>query len=122
MPLSEYRYRAPKNSSASAIWLAAENIQKIHLFLFSKLAKVWLKDGPGMDDQEERMKNKKYKSLKMLCVICYMLCEICYTQYVTWYIYYVIYYMLYFISYMLCFISYMLNVKCYMWYMLYTLR
>jgi len=36
----EYRYRAPKNSFASAIWLAAENIQKIHLFLFSKLAKV----------------------------------------------------------------------------------
>jgi len=34
------RYRAPKNSSASAIWLAAENIQKVHLFLFSKLAKV----------------------------------------------------------------------------------
>ena len=61
----EYRYRAPKNSSASAIWLAAENIQKIHLFLFSKLAKVWLKDGQGMDDQEERMKNKKYRSLKM---------------------------------------------------------
>jgi len=36
----EYRYRAPKNSSVSAIWLAAENIHKIHLFLFSKLAKV----------------------------------------------------------------------------------
>ena len=61
MPLSEYRYRAPKNSSASAIWLAAENIQKIHLFLFSKLAKEWLKDGQGMEDQEERMKNKKYR-------------------------------------------------------------
>ena len=34
-------------------------IQKIHLFLFSKLAGVWLKDGQGMEDQEERMKNKK---------------------------------------------------------------
>ena len=55
MPLSEYRYRAPKNSSASPIWLAAENIKQIHLFLFSKLAKVWLKDGQGMDDQVERM-------------------------------------------------------------------
>ena len=61
----EYRYRALKNSSASAIWLTAENIQKIHLFLFSKLALVWLKDGQGMDDQEERNKNKKYRSLKM---------------------------------------------------------
>ena len=61
----EYRYRAPKNSSASAIWLAAENVQKNHLFLFSKLAKVWLKDGRGMGNQEERMKNKKYRSLKM---------------------------------------------------------
>ena len=58
---------APKNSSASAIWLAAENLQKIHLFLFSKLAKVCLKDGQGMEDQEERMKNKKYqkRSLNM---------------------------------------------------------
>jgi len=36
-----------------------------HLFLFSKLAKVWLKDGQGMEDQEERIKNKKYRSLKM---------------------------------------------------------
>ena len=44
------------------IWLAAENIQKIHLFLFSKLAKVWLKDSRGM---EERMKNKKHRSFKM---------------------------------------------------------
>ena len=61
----EYRYRAPKNSSASAIWLAAENIQKIHLFLSSKLAKVWLQDGQGMDDEEEGMKNKKYRILKM---------------------------------------------------------
>ena len=24
-----------------------------------------MKDGPGMNDQEERMKNKKYRSLKM---------------------------------------------------------
>ena len=56
----DYRYRAPKNSSASAIWLAAENIQKNHLFLFEG----W-KDGRGMDNQEERMKNKKYRSLKM---------------------------------------------------------
>ena len=56
---------APKNSSASAIWLAAENIQKIYLFSFSKLAEVWLKDGRGMDDQEGRMKNKKYRNLKM---------------------------------------------------------
>ena len=24
-----------------------------------------MKDGRGMDDQEERMKNKKYRSLKM---------------------------------------------------------
>ena len=56
---------ASKNSSTSAIWLAAENIQKIHLFLFSKLAIVWLKDGQGIEDQEERMKNKKYRSLKM---------------------------------------------------------
>ena len=55
----------PKNSSASVIWLAAKNIQNFHLFLFSKLVKVWLKDGQGMDDQEERMKNKKYRSLKM---------------------------------------------------------
>ena len=61
----EYRYRDPKNSSASAIWLAAEKIQKIHLFLFSKLTKVWLKNRQGMNDQEERMKNKKYRSLKM---------------------------------------------------------
>ena len=61
----QIRYRAPKNSSASAIWLAAENIQKVNLFLFSKLAKVWLKDGQGMENQEERMKNKKYRSLKM---------------------------------------------------------
>jgi len=40
LPLSVYRYRARKNSSASAIWLAAENIQKIHLFSFSKSAEV----------------------------------------------------------------------------------
>ena len=65
LPLSVYRYRARKNSSASAIWLAAENIQKIHLFSFSKSAEVWLKDVQGMDDQEERMKNKIYRSLKM---------------------------------------------------------
>ena len=55
----------PKNSSASVIWLAAKNIQNFHLFLFSKLVKVWLKDGQGMEDQEERMKNKKYRSLKI---------------------------------------------------------
>ena len=55
---------ASKNSSTSAIWLAAENIQKIHLFLFSKL--VWLNDGQGIEDQEERIKNKKYRSLKMV--------------------------------------------------------
>ena len=61
----EYRYRASKNSSPSAIWLAAENIQQNHLFLFSKLAIVWLKDGQEMEDQEERIKNKKYRSLKM---------------------------------------------------------
>jgi len=34
----EYRYRASKNSFASAIWLAAENTQSYHLFLFVKLA------------------------------------------------------------------------------------
>ena len=62
----EYREKAPKNSSASAIWLAAENIQNIHLFLLSKLAKVWLKNGQEMEDQEERMKNNKYRSLKMI--------------------------------------------------------
>ena len=44
---------------------AAENIQKLHLFLFSKFAKVWLKDRQGMENQEERVKNKKYRSLKM---------------------------------------------------------
>jgi len=54
---SEYRYRAQKNSSPSAIRLSAENIQKLYLFFF-KLAEVWLKDGRGMDDQEER-KNEK---------------------------------------------------------------
>ena len=27
---------------------------------------IWLKDERGMDDQEERMKNQKYRSLKML--------------------------------------------------------
>ena len=26
---------------------------------------IWLKDERGMDDQEERMKNQKYRSLKM---------------------------------------------------------
>ena len=26
---------------------------------------MWLKDGQGMEDQEEKMKNKKYRSLKM---------------------------------------------------------
>ena len=31
----------------------------------SKLAIVWLKDGQGMEDQEESIKNKKYRSLKM---------------------------------------------------------
>ena len=49
------------NTQDGTGWLAAENIQKIQLFLFSKLAKEWLKDGQGMEDQEERMKNKKYK-------------------------------------------------------------
>ena len=38
---------------------------QIHLFLFLKLAELCLKDGQGMKDQEERMKNKKYRSLKM---------------------------------------------------------
>ena len=61
----EYRYRALKNSSASAIWLTAENIQKIHLFLFSKWAKVWLKDGQGMEDQEERIKNNKFQNVSI---------------------------------------------------------
>ena len=26
---------------------------------------MWLKDGQGIEDQEERIKNKKYRSLKM---------------------------------------------------------
>ena len=36
--------------------------------LYSKLAEVWLKelkDEQGMEDQEERMKKKKYRSFKM---------------------------------------------------------
>jgi len=45
LPLSEYRYRARKDSSASAIWLAGEISKNIN--------------------KEERMKNKKYRSLKM---------------------------------------------------------
>ena len=63
LPLPEYRYKARKNSCFSAIWLAAET--KIHLFLCLKLAEVWLKDGRGMEDQEKKIKNKKYWSLKM---------------------------------------------------------
>ena len=38
---------------------------KNSFILFLKLAKVWSKDGQGVDDQEETMKNKKYRSLKM---------------------------------------------------------
>jgi len=67
----KYRYRAPKNGSASAIWLAAENIQNIHLFLFSKLAKAWLKDGQGMDDQEE-WKTRNTKVSKCFHLISYL--------------------------------------------------
>ena len=26
---------------------------------------MWLKDGQGIEDQEEKIKNKKYRSLKM---------------------------------------------------------
>ena len=44
---------------------SCRNIQKIHLFLFLKLAELCLKDERGMKDQEERMKNKKYRYLKM---------------------------------------------------------
>jgi len=34
LPLSEYRYRARKNSSAFAIWLAAETLKKFIHFYF----------------------------------------------------------------------------------------
>ena len=39
-----------------------------NLFIF-KLAEVWMKDGWGMDDQEERMKNKKYRSLNTIASV-----------------------------------------------------
>ena len=59
------RYRVQKNSSFSCNLTSCWDIPKIHYFLFLRLDKVWLKDGGGMDDQEERLKNKKYISLKM---------------------------------------------------------
>ena len=49
-----------KNSSASC-----RKHQKNSFLFILKLAEVWLKDGRGIDDQEERMKNKKYRSVKM---------------------------------------------------------
>ena len=64
----EYRYRAPKNSSASAIWLAAVNIQKIHLFLFSKLAKYDLRM-----DEEWTMKKKGLKTINIEVSKCFHL-------------------------------------------------
>ena len=51
------RYRVRKNITFSCNLASCRDIQKIHLFLFSKLAEVWLNDGQGMDDQEEIMKN-----------------------------------------------------------------
>ena len=63
--------RVRKNDSFSCNLATCWDIWKIHLFLFSKLAEVWLKDRRGMDDQEERIKNKKYRSLKNFHLIFY---------------------------------------------------
>ena len=58
------RYRILKNSYFSCNLASCRYIQNIHFFLFSKLAKVWLKDGQGMEDQEERI--KKTRNIEVL--------------------------------------------------------
>ena len=63
------RYRIRKNSYFSCNLASCRYIQNFHFIFIFKLAEVWLKDGQETEDQEGRMKNKKYKVLKCFHLI-----------------------------------------------------